>query len=516
MRAGLVSALIALCAVAMAAPPERQAIAAVAAFLQPEHAEPVLNGGVLVAVSGVAVYRAAFGMADFASRRQLAADDVFQTASMSKPFTSVAILQLRDRALLSLDDPVATYLPDFPRTDITIRHLLTHTSGLPDLELYETMVEAAPDKIIGGGDIVPALKAWREPPPFRPGEKFSYANTNYQLLAAIVEAVSGQPFGDYVRDAIFRPAGMTSSFVLGTAPLGAARMPVTAHVLATMYQLTPQDVRTVSNGDKRQLRRIRYELTNLGGTLGDQNVFSTLDDLLKFDQALRSDAILSAQSQDDAYTPVKLADGSTYLDAEVYVAYGAKCSYGMGWEVCAHPSFGRIVGHAGYNRGIATMLYRNLDRDQVLAMFDNADGADFAQEFASIANLMNGDAPLEISRQRSLTRAYGDALVREGPAAALVLFNRHRGDEKSWGYSGPGLNRLGYDLLADGMTTLALEPFRLNVILHPDKAAYYDSLGEGLAADGLKRDAIAAYRRSLELDPANDSGREALRRLEGK
>lgn len=513
MRALFLALSLIVCATPALAQTPRERIAAI---LASPNGEPVMNGGVLAVADGRVVYRGVVGFADIAGGQRLRADDVFQAASMAKPFTSTAVLQLRDRGLLRLDDRVSQYVAGFPFETITIRNLLTHTSGLPDLELFEAMIAADPDHVVSGDDLVPALRAWTQPLAFEPGAQFRYSNTNFQLLALIVSGVSGEPFGAYVRDHIFRPAGMRHSYVLGTAPLSRTRAPVLNHSYATMYAETQIDVRRIEVNDPRMMRRLRYETLNMGSTIGDQNVFTTLDDLRRFDAALRSGRVLSLATQAEAYAPVRLNDGTEYRESEVYIAYGVPCSYGMGWETCMHPQFGRIVGHAGYNRGIATMLYRNLDRGQMVAMYDNADFGEFAQKVASIANALNGEAPVEFSRTRSLTRAYGRALVRDGAAAARALFEAHRADTAAWTYTARGLNQLGYDLLRNGREALALEPFRLNVELNPEHAGYWDSLGEGLAANGLRDEAIAAYRRSLELNPDNEGGRAALTRLEAQ
>lgn len=480
----------------------------------PADAPPFLNGALLVARDGRPVYQAAAGFAEFEPPRPHDADSVFQLASTAKPFTSIAVLQLRDRRRLRLDDPVARHLPGFPFPAITVRHLLTHTSGLPDLELFEPVVAANPRHVVTGADLVPALVAWRQPLRFEAGAQFRYSNINYQLLAEIVRRVTGRPFGEYVRDNIFRPAGMRSSYVLGTRALGPHREPVANHVLAVMYQIVPRDARRLDYRDPVLMRPYRYEGFNLGSTVGDQNLFSTLEDLLRFDRALTSGRLLSHASQQEAYAPVRLNDGTVYDEPQEYELYGARCSYGMGWEVCTHPTRGRLVGHAGFNRGISTMLYRNIDRRQLVVMFDNGDTGSFGPKFASIVNILNGADPLTIPRRRSLTREYGRTLVEKGPTAALILFNRLKSGTDQWVSTPAGMNQLGYDLLRNGHEALALEPFRINVVLNPQDANAYDSYGEALAVNGRRQEAILAYRRSLELNPANTRGREALQRLE--
>lgn len=474
---------------------------AVRLFLTPTGA-PRLNGVVLAAEGDAVVVRQAYGMARFATGERLSPDAVFQTASAAKPFTATAVLQLRDAGLLELDDPVARHLAGFPRADVTIRHLLNHTSGLPDLELFEAAVAGNPDLVVSGVDLIPALQAWDGPRAFAPGDAFRYANTNYQLLARIVETVSRQRFADYMRENIFRPAGMRSTYVLGDPASDALPAPVANHVQAVLFREAPEDVATLRLSDPRAMRPYRYEGHNLGSTVGDQNLFTTVDDLRRFDRALRDGAVLSLESQAEAYTPTRLNDGSEYLDAEIYRIYQTQCSYGLGWEVCDHPVFGRIVGHAGYNRGIATLFYRNPAREQVIALFDNGGSGDFASVAASIGLLLNGEPALPLSSQKSLTRAYGVSLVEHGPVAALIAFNARRADTETWGFTPAGLNRLGYDLLRNGHPELAEHVFRLNVTLNPDQGNWYDSWADGLVALGRTGEAVALYERALELQPA--------------
>lgn len=475
--------------------------AAIQPLLDPASAGSGFNGVVLATDGEAVVIRQALGLARFATGEPLSADSVFQTASAAKPFTATAVLQLRDAGRLGLEDAVADHLPGFPWPDIHIRHLLNHTSGLPDLEVFEDLVAREPGKVITGRDLIPALQAWDRALSGSPGEAFHYSNVNYQLLALIVEQVSGRPFALYMREHVFDPAGMRSTWVLGDPAAATLPTPVANHVQAVMFRETPEDVATLSLADERAMRPFRYEGYNLGSTVGDQNLFTTVDDLRRFDDALRQGRVLDPASQSQAYTPTRLNDGAQYLDADVYQIYQTRCSYGLGWEVCDHPAFGRIVGHSGYNRGIATLFYRNLDRGQMIAMFDNGGGEAFASRAASVANVLNGAPALLVSTQRSLTRAFGARLVERGMPQALIFFNAHRAETTDWVYTARGLNRLGYDLLHNGHPALAEQVFRLNVTLQPDQATWYDSWADGLGGLGRTDEAIAAYRRALELDP---------------
>jgi CubicO group peptidase (beta-lactamase class C family) len=473
-----------------------------------------VNGGFLVADRGSVVYEQASGFADFARRVPNATDTPFQTASITKTFTSTAILQLRDQGKLELDKPVRRYLPDFPFEAITLRHLLSHTSALPDLELFEALVQKDPARVISNADVIPALRAWQRPLELNPGDRFGYSNTNYMLLALVIERVSGRTYSGYLERHIFRPAGMRDSFVAGGGDETKLKRAAKNHLLPTMYMTEPVDVATLELPDERKMRRIRYETRNLGQTLGDQNVFSTLRDLYRFDQALRSGRLLTRRSLDEASTPVKLNDGSTYYDAEVTVAYGLRCSYGLGWEVCDDPAVGKLMGHSGYNRGIASFFYRNLSKNQTVIAFDNADGNSLAQKVASAVNILNGREPLAIESRASLTREFGATLVAKGSAAALIRLNEMRAQSDKYVGTQRGMNILGYDLLHNGHAALALEPFRINLILHPDDANVYDSYGDALARNGDAAGALAMYRKAVALDPNNVESRRKLQELE--
>jgi CubicO group peptidase (beta-lactamase class C family) len=486
------------------------------AFLATESRAPDLNGGVMVQVERSLALRRVYGLASFSARTPLTTSSVFQTASLAKPFTAIAILQLRDAGKLGLDQPVRDLLTWFPFTAVTVRHLLTHTSGLPDLELFEAIVGSDPDHIVGQSDLQAAFQAWPGAQLREAGANFRYSNVNYQLLAAIVERASGKTFADYVRDAIFRPAGMKASYVLGGAAIGVTRAPITNHVRATMFETMPRDVLSVRYLDERRMRRLRYETFNLGATLGDQNLFTTLGDLQRFNVALTQRRLLSEQSLAEAWRPAMLNNGEAITETRPNPAYGVRCSYGLGWEVCDHPRYGRIVGHGGFNRGIATQFLRVLNRDVALALFDNGDSSDFSLKVGGVLAIANGDAPPQMDRRRSISRAYGEELLRSGPTSARALFMRLRDMPDRWTFSGAGLNQLGYDLLFNGHKEVSLEPFRLNVELNPENGDYYDSLGEAFAALGRQDEAIAAYSRALKLNPSNENARNVLANLHAR
>ena len=475
-----VIALLFLCSAAAIAQPVSERLDALFA---PVDGVPYLHGGVLVAENGRVLFHRAFGHADVAAEVPNAIESRFQTASMSKVFTSTAVMQLIAKRRLRLDDPVARHLRGFPFPDITLRHLLAHTSGLPDLEMYEAMVQEEPARIIRNADAIPALASWQKGPAFAAGSAFRYSNTNYVLLALVIEKASGLPFAEYLKRFVFDPAGMRETYVL-TASAPADPLRVKNHILPAMYDLTPVAVEAVSLKDAVKMRRLRYETRNLGSTLGDQNVISTTMDLFRFIEALYGGKLLSAAMLKSATSPAPLAGGAIRYD-EPGPPFATRCSYGFGWEVCSE-----MTGHSGYNRGIATMLYVDPAKRRTIVMFDNADGEDFGRKVAAVVNVLDGKPPLEVDRRRSSTREYGRTLLDHGAAAALIRFNEMRADPTRYtGGTERGLNLLGYDLLRNGYPAEALEPFRINVLLHPASANVYDSFGDALAANGRAAEA---------------------------
>jgi CubicO group peptidase (beta-lactamase class C family) len=474
---------------------------------------PFLNGELLVAEKGRVVSRFKGGFAKFSTRTPLAADSIFQLASTAKIFTAVAILQLRDAELLALDEPVSAYLPEFKRPTITVRHLLTHTSGLPNLELYEGLVQKNPDHVVTGKDTLNELAKWERPLRFSPGEKFAYSNTNYVLLARVVEKISDMSFSQYLATKIFRPSSMDRTYTLADLARGNTAAHVANHARPLLFMADPEDVSTINLKDPRLKRRYRYELFNTGQTLGDQNVFTTVSDLLRFDQALHAGQILKLQTLREATTATVLNDGSTPLE-KFSTAYGARCGYGLGWEVCDMPNGQRVMGHRGYNRGIFVMFYRNPTTEQTVIAYDNAEGAEFDEKIASVVNILNHQAPLTIDWRQPAVRVFGRTLVSDGPEVALIRYNEARLNTRRFVDNKDAMNKLGYDLLFNGYAPLSVEPFKLNLVRYPDDDNMYDSYGDALTALDRTAAAMAVYRQALTINPKNESAQQSLMRLE--
>ncbi len=173
-------------------------------------AVPDFSGVVLVADHGKPLYHQAFGFANAEAKQNVDTASVFELASVSKQFTAMLVVMLNEEGKLKYDDPVEKYLPGLPYQGITIRHLLNHTSGLPD---YQQLMDEKWDKskVATNEDILLYLKKFHPPVFFLPGEKYKYSNTGYVLLGSIVEKASGRGFVEFCRERIFNPLAMTST-----------------------------------------------------------------------------------------------------------------------------------------------------------------------------------------------------------------------------------------------------------------------------------------------------------------
>lgn len=468
-----------------------------------------MNGNILLAQNGNTIYRRSFGEADMATGRPNNDSSRFNLASISKVFTSTAILQLKEKGLLHLNDTFQHYFPSFPYGNITIRNLLTHTSGLPDLELYESLIRTYPDTIVTNDIIMPTLLKERRPLYFSPGDQFRYSNTNYSLLALLVEQLSGQSFAAYLDTNIFQPAGMhrTSCDDLSFRPADTAI--VTPHVYSMFYDSVHTAVFNV--------QRYKYTAYNNDAATGASNIVSTTGDLQLFDKAFFEGRLISAASMKEAFTPVVLNNGDTLWEHMDTMRGEGKGSYGLGWEIFRQPGFGTAVGHGGFKFGLATFYYRNIDLGQTIIAFDNAPGHPFGDVITSAFYIMNQQQAFPTHIRQSLVRLFARAITQYGFDNAVSCLGALKSDTTHYYFSEKEMNQLGYEFLYfssfPAHQQLAVQTFMINMLLYPESFNTYDSYAEALSATGKKQEAILMYQQSIALNPNNEGGIRALQRL---
>ncbi len=460
------------------------------------------NGNVLAAANGRVMYQHSFGYADAEHQLLNAEETTFNLASVSKIFTAVAILQLKQESKLSLDDPYVKYFPDIPWSTITLRQLLSHTSGLADNQIFEKPYQENPDKIYTLNDLIPAFRNDKRGLLFKPGEKFSYSNTGFGLLALLVEKLSGMKFQDYLKKYIFLPAGMTHTYI--ETPL----IPVADPDRAIRYEFisyAPDRLKRVDS-----VKRDHISAVILGAIVGPDCVVSTTGDLLKFDQALYSGKLLKPEILEEAFRPTLLNNGEK---AVMGVGGHTDSYYGLGWMILCDSTYGKVVWHSGGDPGEVTVFLRNITRKQTIIVLDNVTHRGLLSQGINTFYILNGGPALVF--KRSLARAYARQLHEKGADAAAVLFNGLKTDTAHYyPMNERELNGMSYDMLDDGYMTEAMEALKINTLLFPDSWNAYDSYAEALARAGKKEEAVAMYKRSIAINPGNQGGKNALKRLE--
>ena len=457
------------------------------------------NGNVLVAEDGKIIFERSFGYADFENKRLLDQQSSFPIASVSKTMTSTALLQLKAKGKLKLDEPVKTYLPEFPYAAVTVRQLLNQTSGVPSYYvIFNEEMTANPEKVFTNADILPVLMKANKPLSSEPGERFEYNNLNYCLLALIVEKISGVSFQSYLKKNIFEPAGMKNTYL----PTNDDRNKNKTR--AELYQFR--------NGYTEKLENIndlpKSNIDRQGRFVGQGQVVSTVHDLFLYDQALYNGKLLSQSDLQEAFTPGKLNNGEMVK----LMVYGKEVSYGLGWEIFLDNSQGKIVFHDGFIGGLVSVLFRNLSKKQTVIVVDTTANLSAFNGGVNAMNLLNKH-PL-VNNGKSLVRTYGSILVNQGAAAAKITLNKLKNDS-NYSLQEGDMNRLGYELFRNGKNSEALEVFKLNAEVFPDSWNVYDSYGEILLKIGNKEEAIKMYQKSIELNPKNENGKNVLKQLSG-
>jgi len=297
-------------------------------YLKPLLDEDLISGSILIARKGKIELSKGYGLANREHNVPCTAETVYRLASVTKTFTAAAVMILQDRGLLKVDDPLSKYIPDYPGGDrITLHHLLNHTAGVINYSaLHDHYRVWAMDHTLD--QVIDRFK--NEPLRFEPGERFEYSNSGYVLLARVIEIASGQSFGDFLKANIFKPLGMTSSGV-------DSHTKVIPHRATGHYNMGEEII---------QAPYLYMEYTSGAGAL-----YSTVEDMYRWDRGLMAGKLLSPEALEKMYTP-------------------GQGNYGYGWFV--REEFGhRLIEHRGGINGFLTMIQRFIDDDVVVITLFN-------------------------------------------------------------------------------------------------------------------------------------------------
>jgi CubicO group peptidase (beta-lactamase class C family) len=291
----------------------------------------VPGASVLVVRNGRSIVRRSYGLANLEQRIAATPATNYRLASVTKQFTAASILLLAEERRLSLDDPARKWFPELPEAvrDVTIHHLLTHTSGIVD---YEEVIPDGTAEQLRDSDVLRLLEAENRTY-FTPGTAYRYSNSAYALLALIVERASGGSFASFLHQRIFTPLGMTGSVAFEK---GVSEVPNRAY--------------GYSNVDGSW---VRTDQSVTSAVLGDGGVYSSIDDLAKWDRALREGHLLQPESLRLAFKPATDTDK-------------AGVAYGFGWRIS-----GEMLWHSGETRGFRNVILRFPQRELTVVVLTN-------------------------------------------------------------------------------------------------------------------------------------------------
>lgn len=449
------------------------------------------SGAVAVFHQGQIIYEGAFGLA---VREWEVSNDLqtrFLIASVTKPITAALIMRLADSGRLAPEDPITKHLSSY-RSDtgdrITIHHLLTHSSGLPNYAVWPAFWDENPSRMkytkeefvkrFCSGDLL-----------FSPGSESRYSDANYYLLALIAEHASGLAWPQALAHWVLEPLGMSNSGVIVESAVISRR--AQGYLLRGDTYSTPP--------------YINYEHTQMGA--GD--MFSSVGDLLRFERGLSAGDFLKPESRDRVFEAHVPSIFSGFADA--WTSYG----WNLGVETLRESGRELQIIHApGNNAGFTTVILRFPESHTSIVIAENVGPGPLDMGVyemgREIIHAIHGETYR--TPRPSIVGPLSRVLQEQGISSADATYHDMK-EAGTYDLDSRGMNRLGYQFLAEGKLQAAVAVFQWNIESHPANGNAHDSLGEALVALGETARAIASYQKALELDPESKSARRALEEL---
>ncbi|SDL31133.1 CubicO group peptidase, beta-lactamase class C family [Salinimicrobium catena] len=450
-------------------------------LLSKYHEYDQFNGSVLVADGGEVVFSDGYGMANMEYDIPNTPETKHRLGSITKQFTAALVLQLVEEGKLELDHPISTYLPNYegPAADVvTIHHLLTHSSGIPSYTSFPNFFQ---DHSRDPSSPKEFVKTFSDSTlQFTPGEKFAYNNSGYFLLGHILEEVTGKSYEQALKERIFDPLNMNNT--------GYDRHETILKNRASGYARTGDGYKNAAYLD--------MSLPYAAGSL-----YSTVEDLYKWDRALDANEVLSEESKQLMF--------SSQIPA-------GKSQYGYGWMINKMPVGDTgdsipMVAHGGGINGFNTLIVRFPKEDDLIVLLNNTGGAKLSDLAMGINNILHGEEA-EMPK-KSLAMALFPVFAQDGVEAGLAKYEKLKNDD-TYAINEGEMNQLGYQLLQNGKAKEAIEVFKINVAEFPDSWNTYDSLGEAYMEDRQKEKAIANYEKSIQMNPENENGKKMLKKMQ--
>ncbi|MEL6251066.1 MAG: serine hydrolase [Bacteroidota bacterium] len=452
----------------------------------------IFHGTVLIAKGGKVAYTGAYGLSNIEPETPMKVENIFRLASVSKQFTCMTIMMLKEEGKLDYDQDVKDFIPELPYEGITLRHLMNHTSGIPSYEsLFDNkwkteLKDDDPKKFIEGNEHMLSFLVEHKPERhFAPGEKWEYSNTAYLCLAIVTERVSGIPFADFAKQRIFDPLEMSNTSFYNFVPGPDPNMPLRAFGF------------TKGLGGKLRYNDSHY----LNPVKGDGGVFSTVEDLFKWDRALYTEKLVKKESLEEAFTPGKLANGEAH-------------DYGFGWSIGESLSGKKTVSHGGGWVGFRTFIHREIEEDHTIIFLSNHSSNYMEAILYQLKNILH-DRSYIIPKEMTAEKI-GKTYFHEGVEAGMKKYEELKADlEKDavWGVE----NELWYlasVLHEEEKPEAAVNVLQLIINDYAEKPGpYLRGIGNIQAEMGENTLALQAYESALKADPKIEGVKEKIQEL---
>ncbi len=445
-----------------------------------------LNGVVLIAEKNDILFNKAYGHSDFDAMEAMKPNSVFMLASVSKTITSLGILKLVESGKISLDDGLTKFFPELPYENVTIRHLISNTSGIPEYgQLFIEKWDRR--KVAGNNDVIEMMAAVKPSLQFEPGTQFRYSNTGFAFAASVIEKVTGLSYEEYMNREIFAPLNMQRTLIFTRDKeyeIDDFAFPFIRVSILNPLMVRPETVEALS--------WINY----LDSIRGDVSTASCAEDLFNMDRALTTGNFLQQATMNEIFTPA--ADNSEQE------------GYGYGWFISKNKNGEKIVSHEGGMPGISVFNLVNLADERTIIVLSNTNYTRSARIAENIASVFEGDEPVEPKPSLAVEL---EKYIAENGTAGLTAFGKEAASSGNYELVEADINMAGYRSLQQGNTDAAVEIFKLNVEFFPGSWNVYDSLGEGYMVKGNKELAVKYYKKSLEINPDNINGQHSLQIL---
>ena len=438
------------------------------------------NGSALVAEHGQVIFKKGYGWANMEWQIANQPDTKFRLGSITKQFTSMLIMQLVAEGKLHLDDKLSDVLPYYRKdtgSQVTLHHLLTHTSGIPSYTAAKDMREWWRNHFEVEDFVKKHCSGDLE---FTPGSKFSYDNSGYFLLGAIIEKVTGKSYEEELQERIFKPLGMHDTGYDHSE------------------QLIPHRAEGYEHG-KDGFANAEYLDMSIPYAAG--SLYSTVEDLYLWDQALYTDKLLSSEWKAKMWTP-------------------ALMHYAYGWGVAKIPE-GKagagqtLIQHGGGINGFNTHEARYVDEKHLIVLLNNTGATKLEQITEGIASILY-NKPYELPKPSLTARLLKVANEKGGDAAAGEYLRLKKESPDKYDFSESGLQEVAVTLFESGKVPEALVMLKLNTEQHPDSARAFFFLGYVLMQAGNKSEAATALEKAVQLDPKNEQAATLLKQAKEK